>query len=143
MFKGSIVALITPMQADGSLDERELAEFVDWQINEGTSGLVPAGTTGESPTLTHAEHRRVVEIAVEVAGGRVPVIAGAGSNSTAEAIDLARHAKERGRGRGAGGHALLQQADPGGALSALQGDRRRGRSADPDLQHPAAAASST
>ncbi len=96
MFKGSIVALITPMQADGSLDEGKLAEFVEWQINEGTAGLVPVGTTGESPTLNHAEHRRVVEITVGVARGRVPVIAGAGSNSTAEAVDLAQHAKRAG-----------------------------------------------
>jgi len=96
MFKGSLVALITPMHADGSLDEKAYAAFVDWQIREGTHGIVPVGTTGESPTLTHAEHRRVVEIAVEVAKGRVPVIAGAGSNSTAEAIDLTRHAKQAG-----------------------------------------------
>ena len=96
MFKGSMVALITPMRADGSLDEKAFAEFVEWQIGEGTEGLVPVGTTGESPTLTHDEHKRVVEICVEAARGRVPVIAGAGSNSTAEAIDFARHAKKAG-----------------------------------------------
>jgi len=96
MFKGSLVALITPMRADGSIDEKAYAEFVDWQIKEGTHGVVPVGTTGESPTLSHKEHRRVVEIAIEVAKGRVPVIAGAGSNSTEEAIALARHAKEAG-----------------------------------------------
>jgi 4-hydroxy-tetrahydrodipicolinate synthase len=96
MFKGSYVALITPMRDDGSLDEAAFAAFVDWQIAQGTNGIVPVGTTGESPTLSHAEHKRVVEIAVEVAAGRVPVIAGAGSNSTAEAIDLARHAAEAG-----------------------------------------------
>ncbi len=96
MFKGSLVATITPMRADGSLDEKAYAAFIDWQINEGTHGLVPVGTTGESPTLSHDEHKRIVEIAVEVARGRVPVIAGAGSNSTAEAIDLARHAKQAG-----------------------------------------------
>lgn len=96
MFKGSITALITPMRADGSVDEKALAAFVDWQINEGSSGVVPVGTTGESPTLSHAEHRRVVEITIEAAGGRVPVIAGAGSNSTAEAVELARHAKHSG-----------------------------------------------
>jgi 4-hydroxy-tetrahydrodipicolinate synthase len=96
MFKGSLVALITPMRADGSVDEKAYAEFVDWQIKEGTHGVVPVGTTGESPTLSHDEHRRVVEIAIEVAGGRVPVIAGAGSNSTEEAIALTRHAKEAG-----------------------------------------------
>ena len=93
MFKGSLVALLTPMRQDGSVDEAAFASFVDWQIREGTHGLVPVGTTGESPTLSHAEHKRVVEIAVEVADGRVPVIAGAGSNSTDEAIDFARHAK--------------------------------------------------
>lgn len=96
MFKGSLVALITPMRADGSLDEKAFAELVEWQVKEGTHGLVPVGTTGESPTLSHEEHKRVVEICVEVAKGRVPVIAGAGSNSTEEAIDLTRHAKEAG-----------------------------------------------
>ena len=96
MFKGSLVALITPMRADGSVDEKAYAEFVDWQIKEGTHGIVPVGTTGESPTLSHQEHHRVVEIAIEVAAGRVPVIAGAGSNSTEEAIALTRHAKEAG-----------------------------------------------
>jgi 4-hydroxy-tetrahydrodipicolinate synthase len=96
MFKGSLVALITPMRDDGSVDESGYASFVDWQIREGTHGVVPVGTTGESPTLSHAEHKRVVEIAVETAKGRVPVIAGAGSNSTEEAIDLAKHAKEAG-----------------------------------------------
>jgi 4-hydroxy-tetrahydrodipicolinate synthase len=96
MFKGSFVALITPMRADGSFDEKAYADFVEWQIAEGTNGIVPVGTTGESPTLSHDEHKRVVEIAVTVAKGRIPVIAGAGSNSTKEAIDLTRHAKEAG-----------------------------------------------
>ena len=96
MFKGSLVALLTPMRPDGSVDEDAFAAFVDWQIRQGTQGIVPVGTTGESPTLNHDEHRRVVEIAVEVAAGRVPVIAGTGSNSTAEAISLTRHAKEAG-----------------------------------------------
>ncbi len=96
MFKGSLVALITPMRSDGAVDEAALERFVDWQITEGTHGLVPVGTTGESPTLTHDEHKRVVEITVAIARGRVPVIAGAGSNSTAEAIGLARHAKAAG-----------------------------------------------
>ena len=93
MFKGSLVALITPMRQDGTVDEKAFASFVDWQIREGTHGVIPVGTTGESPTLNHAEHKRVVEIAVEVSAGRVPVIAGAGSNSTADAIEFARHAK--------------------------------------------------
>lgn len=96
MFQGSLVALITPMRQDGSIDEKAYAEFVDWQIKEGTHGVVPVGTTGESPTLSHEEHKRVTEIAIEVAKGRIPVIAGAGSNSTEEAIDLTRHAKEAG-----------------------------------------------
>src|SRR5689334_24205860 len=96
MFKGSLVALITPMREDGSIDEKAYADFVDWQITEGTNAVVPVGTTGESPTLSHEEHRRVVEIAIDVAKGRVPVIAGAGSNSTEEAIALTRHAKEAG-----------------------------------------------
>jgi 4-hydroxy-tetrahydrodipicolinate synthase len=96
MFKGSLVALITPMREDGTVDEKAYGDFVDWQIKEGTSAVVPVGTTGESPTLSHHEHRRVVEIAIEVSAGRVPVIAGAGSNSTEEAIALTRHAKEAG-----------------------------------------------
>ena len=95
-FKGSYVALITPMRPDGAVDEAAFGAFVDWQIQQGTHGVVPVGTTGESPTLSHDEHRRVVEIAVEVAAGRVPVVAGAGSNSTAEAIELTRHAKAAG-----------------------------------------------
>lgn len=96
MFKGSLVALITPMRQDGTMDEKAYEKFIDWQIGEGTGGVVPMGTTGESPTLTHAEHKRAVDIAVGVAKGRVPVIAGSGSNSTAEAMDLTRHAKEAG-----------------------------------------------
>ncbi|UFN50787.1 4-hydroxy-tetrahydrodipicolinate synthase [Roseomonas sp. OT10] len=96
MFKGSLVALISPMTRDGALDEKAFKAFVDWQVREGTQGLIPVGTTGESPTLSHEEHDRVVELCVEVADGRVPVVAGAGSNSTAEAIRLTRHAKEAG-----------------------------------------------
>ncbi|MTI04448.1 4-hydroxy-tetrahydrodipicolinate synthase [Roseibium denhamense] len=95
MFKGSIPALITPFK-DGALDEKRFQDFVEWQIGEGSSGLVPVGTTGESPTLTHDEHKRVVELCVEASNGRVPVIAGAGSNSTSEAIDLAQHAEKAG-----------------------------------------------
>jgi 4-hydroxy-tetrahydrodipicolinate synthase len=95
MLRGSITALITPF-ANGALDEKAFGDFVEWQINEGTHGLVPVGTTGESPTVTHEEHRRVIEIAVDVAAKRVPVIAGAGSNSTAEAVSLTRFAEEVG-----------------------------------------------
>ena len=94
--QGQLTALITPMRPDGGLDEKAFADFVEWQIAEGIDGLVPVGTTGESPTLSHDEHKRVVEICVEVARGRVPVVAGAGSNSTAEAIDFAQHAKKAG-----------------------------------------------
>lgn len=96
MFKGSFVALITPMQPDGAVDLDAFAKFVEWQIGQGTHGIVPVGTTGESPTLSHDEHRQVVEAAVKVAAGRVKVIAGAGSNSTAEAVELTRHAKQAG-----------------------------------------------
>jgi 4-hydroxy-tetrahydrodipicolinate synthase len=93
--KGSIPALITPMKG-GKVDEAAFRKFVAWQIAEGSHGLVPCGTTGESPTLSHEEHMRVVEMCVEEANGRVPVIAGAGSNSTEEALMLTRHAKEVG-----------------------------------------------
>ncbi len=95
MFKGSLVALITPFR-NGAVDEKRFQSFVDWQIKEGTHAVVPCGTTGESPTLSHAEHKRVVELCVEVAKGRVPVVAGTGSNSTAEAIDFTRHAQKAG-----------------------------------------------
>ncbi len=95
MFKGSLVALITPFK-DGEVDEAAFRKLVNWQIEQGTNGLIPVGTTGESPTLSHAEHKRVVELCVEEAAGRVPVIAGAGSNSTAEAVDFTLHAKEAG-----------------------------------------------
>lgn len=95
MFKGSMPALVTPFR-DGAVDEAAFEAFVDWQISEGTHGLVPVGTTGESPTVTHEEHKRVVELCIKTAGGRVPVIAGAGSNSTAEAVDLAVHAEKAG-----------------------------------------------
>ena len=84
-FRGSFTALVTPFK-NGSLDEAAFRGLVDWQIAEGTHGLVPVGTTGESPTVTHDEHKRVVEWCIEEARGRVPVIAGAGSNSTKEAV---------------------------------------------------------
>jgi len=93
--RGSIPALITPMK-DGAVDEAAFRKLVNWQIDQGSHGLVPCGTTGESPTLSHEEHMRVIEICVEEARGRVPVIAGAGSNATAEAISLTRHAKRVG-----------------------------------------------
>ncbi|MBS1184031.1 MAG: dapA [Proteobacteria bacterium] len=100
MFKGSITALVTPFR-DGAIDWKAFEAFVDWQITEGSHGLVPVGTTGESPTLSHDEHKRVVEACIKVTAGRVPVIAGAGSNNTAEAIDLAQFAEK------AGANALL------------------------------------
>ncbi len=100
MFKGSMTALITPFR-DGKVDEKAYQGLVEWQIDEGTDGLIPVGTTGESPTLSHAEHERVVEMCIEAAAGRVPVIAGAGSNSTEECVRLTEHAK------GAGADAAL------------------------------------
>lgn len=95
MFSGSIVAIVTPFR-NGKLDERAFGDLIEWQIANGTNGIVPCGTTGESATLTHDEHHRVVRLTVEVAKGRVPVIAGTGSNSTDEAISLTRHAKDAG-----------------------------------------------
>ena len=95
MFKGSLTALITPFK-DGRIDESAFCRFVEWQIGEGTHGIVPVGTTGESPTLSHDEHKRIVKLAVETAKGRAPVIAGAGSNATSEAVELARFAKQVG-----------------------------------------------
>ena len=95
MFTGSFTALVTPFK-EGVLDEAAFQRLVEWQITEGTHGLVPVGTTGESPTLSHDEHKRVVEMCIETAASRVPVIAGAGSNSTDEAIDLSQHAKSVG-----------------------------------------------
>ncbi|MCB1426906.1 MAG: 4-hydroxy-tetrahydrodipicolinate synthase [Zhengella sp.] len=96
MFKGSFPALVTPFTPDGAVDEKAFVDLVEWQISEGSNGLVPVGTTGESPTLSHDEHRRVVEMCVQTAAGRVPVIAGAGSNNTREAIGLVEHAEEVG-----------------------------------------------
>src|SRR3546814_5118259 len=95
MFSGSITALITPFRY-GRLDEEAFQRFVEWQIEEGTSALVSCGTTGESPTLSHEEDMRVTALCIEAAKGRVPVIAGTGSNSTEEAILLTRHAKKAG-----------------------------------------------
>lgn len=89
-------ALATPFADEGSVDEKALADFVEWQISEGSHGLVPSGTTGETPTLSHDEHKRVVEVTIEAAKGRVPIIAGAGSNNTDEAIDFAQHAEKAG-----------------------------------------------
>jgi 4-hydroxy-tetrahydrodipicolinate synthase len=95
MFGGSIPALITPFE-NGLFAESTFRKMVSWQIEQGSKGLVPCGTTGESPTLDHPEHQRVIEVCIDEAEGRVPVIAGTGSNSTAEAIDLTRHAENAG-----------------------------------------------
>jgi len=95
MFSGSIVAIVTPFR-NGKVDERAFGDLIEWQIANGTNGIVPCGTTGESATLTNDEHHRVIRLTVEVVKGRVPVIAGTGSNSTDEAISLTRHAKEAG-----------------------------------------------
>ena len=96
MFQGSIPALVTPFTDEGAVDEAAFAAHVEWQIAEGSTGLVPVGTTGESPTLSHEEHKRVVEVCIATANKRVPVIAGAGSNNTREAIELGQHAEKAG-----------------------------------------------
>lgn len=95
MFHGAITALITPF-LNGEIDEKAFSNLIEWQISEGINGFVPVGTTGESPTLSHEEHRRVVELCIAVTNGRVPVIAGAGSNSTAEAVKMAVFAQKAG-----------------------------------------------
>ena len=100
MFSGSITALVTPFNQDGSLDEDSFVKHINWQIENGTNGLVPVGTTGESPTLSHDEHKQVVELCVEVVKKRVPVIAGAGSNNKEEAIDFLEHASSVGADAG-------------------------------------------
>ena len=135
MFKGSIPALVTPFTAAGAVDAEAFAAHVEWQISEGSHGLVPVGTTGESPTLSHAEHKRVVELCIETAAKRVPVIAGAGSNNTTRG-DRTCPARRKGRRRcRARRHALLQQADAEGAVRALRGDRRERQAADRHLQY--------
>ena len=96
MLKGTITAIITPFDTDGSIDEKALRQLVNFQIDSGISGLVPCGTTGESPTLSHEEHKRVIDIVIEETNGRVPIIAGTGSNSTEEALSLTRHAYKAG-----------------------------------------------
>ncbi len=95
MFQGSLVALVTPFR-DGKVDEPKLRDLVDFHVANGTNAIIPCGTTGESPTLSHDEHKRVVEIVIEAARGRIPVVAGTGSNSTAEGIDLTAHAQKAG-----------------------------------------------
>ena len=111
MFAGSFVALTTPFK-DGQIDDTAFRSFIEWQITEGSDGLVPCGTTGESPTLSHEEHQKVTEICIEVTDGRIPVIAGAGSNSTEEAISLAQHAKTAGADAVLVNTAIAQSPDP-------------------------------
>lgn len=96
MFKGSLTALVTPFSSNGAVDEKAFERLVNWQIEQGSHGLVPVGTTGESPTLTHDEHKRVVTQCVAITDRRVPIIAGAGSNNTVEAVDFGLHAQEAG-----------------------------------------------
>ncbi|MGD9913547.1 MAG: 4-hydroxy-tetrahydrodipicolinate synthase [Rhizobiaceae bacterium] len=96
MLRGSLTALVTPFDQDGRFDAKAFRAFLEWQIGEGTHGFVPVGTTGESPTLTHDEHREVVKTCIEVAKGRVPVVAGAGSNNTEEAVGLVKFAESAG-----------------------------------------------
>ena len=119
MFKGAITAIVTPFK-NGQFDEAAYRELIEFQIKGGIHGIVPCGTTGESPTLSHAEHKRVVETCIDQVKKRVVVIAGSGSNNTAEALELTKHAQAGGGGRGPDDHSLLQQAHPGRALSALQ-----------------------
>jgi 4-hydroxy-tetrahydrodipicolinate synthase len=96
MFSGSITALVTPFKDDNSIDETSLIKHINWQIEQGINGFVPVGTTGESPTLSHAEHKKVIEICIDAVSNRVPIIAGAGSNNTDEAIDFIQHASSVG-----------------------------------------------
>ncbi|HQE61550.1 MAG TPA: dihydrodipicolinate synthase family protein, partial [Candidatus Latescibacteria bacterium] len=91
--RGSFVALVTPFTSDDRVNHALLRELVEWHIEQGTDGLVPVGTTGESPTLTYEEHEAVIETAVEAAAGRIPVVPGTGSNSTREAVHMTQHAK--------------------------------------------------
>src|SRR5574340_1272035 len=95
-FRGAYVAIVTPFTKDGKLDEKGLKDLIEFQVKNGTHGIVPCGTTGESATLSHEEHHRVVELTIKTVKGRVPVLAGTGSNSTEESIELTRHAKKAG-----------------------------------------------
>ncbi|OPB29266.1 4-hydroxy-tetrahydrodipicolinate synthase [Bartonella sp. WD12.1] len=96
MLEGALTALITPFDENGDVDEKAFCNFVEWQVIQGINGVIPVGTTGESPTLSHEEHKRVVELCVEQVAKRIPVVAGAGSNSTDEAVELAQHAEKAG-----------------------------------------------
>ena len=133
-FQGSITALITPFK-NGEVDARAYQRLVEWQIDQGTHGLVPVGTTGESPTLSHEEHKRVIGLCVEAAAGRVPVIAGAGSNCTSEAVALTRYAKDAGADGVLVVTPYYNKPNSGGPLPPLQGDQRRGGHPDHHLQY--------
>ena len=134
MIKGSIVAIVSPMREDGALDFDAYRRLIEWHVAEGTDAIVAVGTTGESPTVDPEEHGELIQVAVEQSRGRIPIIAGTGGNSTREAIELTRHAQVRRGGCHAAGRAVLQQADAGRPVPALQDDRRDGRSADDRLQ---------
>ena len=134
MFIGTGTALVTPFRRDGSLDEPALRSLVKRQIDAGIDFLVPCGTTGESPTLKRAEHLRVVEITLELAKGKVPVLAGAGGYNTAEVIDLAQRTGGDGREWNPFRDAVLQQAHAGRTVSAFQGDCVGGQRASDFVQ---------
>ena len=123
MITGSIVALITPMLPDGSVDYDGLRKLIDWHIDQGTDCIGVVGTTGESPTVNVQEHRDIIRVSVEQAKGRVPIMAGCGANSTAEAIELAKFAKDVGADCQLQVVPLLQQANARRHLPTLQGDR--------------------
>ena len=129
MFKGSMVAIVTPFK-NGKVDEKALGDLIEFHIKNGTDVIVPCGTTGESATLSHEEHHRVVEFTVKTVNKRVPVVAGAGSNSTSETLELSEVREEGRRRRRAADHALLQQADAGRPVPALQEGGRVGRHPD-------------
>ena len=141
-FRGLLTALITPMAA-GRVDEPALTRLVEAQIAGGVDGLVPCGTTGEAATLSHAEHIHVVEVVTRAADGRVPVLAGAGSNSTHEAIELARACKELGVDGTLQVVPYYNKPPQDGLIRHFESDRRRRRAADHPLQHARAARSST
>ena len=133
-FAGLTVAFVTPFR-NGAVDEAALRKLVDFHIEQGTNCVSPVGTTGESPTLSHDEHEQVISTVCDHAAGRIKVMAGTGSNSTAEAIRLTRVRQKGRRGCGADGRSVLQQADARGILLALQGGRRSGRHSACALQY--------
>ena len=119
MFKGSMVAIVTPFR-NGKVDEKAFGDLIEFHIKNGTDAIVPCGTTGESATLSHEEHHRLVELTIKAVNRRVPVIAGAGSNSTGETLELTKFAKKLGADAVLLDHTLLQQAYPGRPFPAFQ-----------------------